>query len=252
MPEFPVDADIRRASTISKRFYTDPEVFERSKDAIFARSWQFLGDESAVKVPGQVYPTTILEGCLDEPVLLTRDMADRIHLISNVCTHRGNLVCEGAGNERFLRCRYHGKRFALDGKFQSMPEFEGAEGFPSPSDDLAEIPFGQWGPLLFGSLDPVCRLEEWLAPLIERVGWLPLNLFTFAPERARDYMIRANWALYVDNYLEGFHIPFIHADLNAVIDYENYAVECFRYSNLQLAVAKYLDYGMPEKLMKIR
>lgn len=238
MPEFPVEADISRAETISKRFYTDPEAYERSKPAIFARSWQFLADEGVVKVPGQVYPTTMLEGCLDEPVLLTRDMADSVHLVSNVCTHRGNLVCEGAGNERFLRCRYHGKRFGLDGKFQNMPEFEGAEGFPSPKDDLPRIPFGHWGPFLFGSLDPVCSLGEWLAPMIERVGWLPLHLFTFAPERARDYMIRANWALYVDNYLEGFHIPFIHADLNAVIDYENYAVERFRYLNLQLAVAK--------------
>lgn len=241
MPQFSVDSEIARASTISKRFYTDPGVFEESKDRIFARSWQWVADTDVVKVPGQVYPFTILDGCLSEPALLTRDTEDQLHCISNVCTHRGNIVCEGPGNERFLRCRYHGKRFGLDGCFQSMPEFEGAEGFPSPADSLPKIPFGVWDNQIFASLDPICSLEEWIAPMIERVGWLPLNLFQPEPSRGRDYMVKANWALYVDNYLEGFHIPFIHADLNAVIDYGNYTVETFRYCNLQLAVSKGAD-----------
>ena len=51
------------------------------------------------------------------------------------------------GSQPALRCRYHGRRFAHDGRFLSMPEFEGAEGFPSPADDLAEVPFGTWGKL---------------------------------------------------------------------------------------------------------
>lgn len=241
MPQFPVDSNIARASTISKAFYTDPDVFEASKDRIFARSWQWVADTDVVKVPGQVYPFTILDGCLSEPALLTRDTDDQLHCLSNVCTHRGNIVCEGPGNERFLRCRYHGKRFGLDGCFQSMPEFEGAEGFPSPADSLPKIPFGIWDNQIFTSLDPICSLEEWIAPMIERVGWLPLSLFQPEPSRGRDYMVKANWALYVDNYLEGFHIPFIHADLNAVIDYGNYTVETFRYCNLQLAVSKGAD-----------
>ncbi len=241
MPQFPVDSKIARASTISKRFYTDPGVFEEAKDRIFARSWQWVADTDVVKVPGQVYPFTILDGCLSEPALLTRDTDDRLHCVSNVCTHRGNIVCEGPGNKRFLRCRYHGKRFGLDGCFQSMPEFEGAEGFPSPADSLPKIPFGIWDNQIFTSLDPICPLEEWIAPMIERVGWLPLDLFQPEPSRGRDYMVKANWALYVDNYLEGFHIPFIHADLNAVIDYGSYTVETFRYCNLQLAVSKGAD-----------
>ena len=56
--------------------------------------------------------------------------------------------------------------------------------------------------------------------------------------RSRDYVINANWALYVENYLEGFHIPFVHAGLNQVVDYGSYASELHRYSNLQLAEAR--------------
>lgn len=233
-----IHADVREASTLPSRFYTDPVEFERSKDLIFARSWQWLGDSDMVKVPGQVAPITLLEGCLDEPLVLTRDMNDQVHCLSNVCTHRGNLVCEGMSNERFLRCRYHGKRFGLDGAFQAMPEFEQAANFPSDADNLPRIPFAEWFGHLFAAVSPVASLEEWLAPMTNRIGWMPIHQFVHEPSRARDYMVRAHWALYVDNYLEGFHIPFIHADLNAAIDYGNYTNELERYLNLQLAVGK--------------
>ena len=44
--------------------------------------------------------------------------------------------------------------------------------------------------------------------------------------------------LYCDNYLEGFHIPFIHNDLNEALDFNNYDVELFKYSNLQIGIGK--------------
>lgn len=236
--DFEIDACIEKASTPPARFYRDPEVFAATKESVFARSWQFLGDSSMVKVPGAVHPLTLLEGYLDEPLLLTRDTDDEVHLVSNVCTHRGNLVVEGPGNERFLRCRYHGRRFGLDGCFQHMPEFEGVAGFPCEGDNLAKIPFANWGPLLFASVNPRATFEEAMKPMMDRVGWLPLNEFRFDAQRSKDYLVRGHWALYVDNYLEGFHIPFIHASLNQVIDYENYTYELHPHLNLQLAGAK--------------
>lgn len=231
-----VEEDISVASTLPADFYTDRAVFEASRDSIFARSWTYLGDGSQVSVPGQVSPQIMLEGCLDEPIVLTRDLKDQVHCLSNVCTHRGNLVCEGMSNERFLRCRYHGKRFGLDGQFQSMPEFEEAKGFPSEADNLPKVPFDRWRQFLFASVNPEANLAKWLEPMQDRIGWMPIEEFVHEPTRAREYMVRAHWALYVDNYLEGFHIPFIHADLNATLDYGNYASELYEYCNLQLAV----------------
>lgn len=238
MFEFEIDEAIEKASTPPSRFYKDPAVFEETKNSVFARSWQFIGDAELAKVPGAVYPLTLLEGCLDEPLVLTRDTNDNLNLVSNVCTHRGNLVVEGAGNERFLRCRYHGRRFGLDGCFQSMPEFEGVCGFPSEADHLAKVPFGHWGPFLFASVNPSVAIETALKPMMDRVGWLPLDDFRHDPQRSKDYLVRGNWALYVDNFLEGFHIPFIHASLNQVIDYDNYTFELYDHLNLQLAGAK--------------
>jgi choline monooxygenase len=72
----------------------------------------------------------------------------------------------------------------------------------------------------------------------QKLEWLPINDFRHDASRAKEYLVRGHWALYVDNYLEGFHIPFIHADLNKTLDYENYVYELFPHGSLQLGTAK--------------
>jgi choline monooxygenase len=238
MLDFDIDPDIARAQTPPASFYTSPELFERVRKHVFRRSWQWITDADAIKSPGSVYPVPLLEGVLDEPILLTRDMDDRVHGLANVCTHRGNLVCEGPGTERSLRCRYHGRRFDLSGKMTHMPEFEGVEGFPSPADDLPRVPIAQWQRFFFACIDPMTTLQTVFEPMERRIGWLPVREFQHDPTRRRDYMVRANWALYVDNYLEGFHIPYIHAGLNAQLDYANYRVETLPWGVLQLGIAE--------------
>ena len=233
-----IHPDIRRAQTLPGWVYADRAVYREAIERAFVPSWQFVGTTDRVKVPGQTVPFTLLEGSVDEPLVLARDRDDRLHCLSNVCTHRGTLVCEGeAVVAQHLRCRYHGRRFSLDGKFVSMPEFEGAEGFPSPRDDLPHVPLGAWEKLLFASLAPAVPLDDVLRPVRARCGFLPLSQAVFDPERSRDYLVNANWALYVDNYLEGFHIPYVHAGLAQAIDYGNYRTETFDGCNLQLGVA---------------
>lgn len=233
-----VDSDITRAYTPSSRVYHDGAIYACAKERIFARSWQLVGHVDDVRVPGQVHPFTLLDGCLSEPMLLVRDRDDRLHCLSNVCTHRGMIVCEHGGVESALRCRYHGRRFGLDGAFQSMPEFEETKGFPTTRDDLPGVRLEQWGPFLFAGLDPVMSFDEWIGPVHDRVGWLPLDVYRFDPKRSRDYLVDANWALYCENYLEGFHIPFVHAGLNEALDYGAYRTELFAYASLQLGVSE--------------
>lgn len=240
MKKFEIHPEISSASTLPGSFYCDREVYERSKNAIFARSWQLVADKDVVRLPGQVYPFILLEGFLNEPLLLTRDSQDRLHLLSNVCTHRGNLLVENPGSATMLRCRYHGRRFHLDGKFHSMPEFEGCDGFPSDADNLLTIPFAEWGRWIFVSLSPKANLEEWLQPMVQRLSWVPVEHFRHDATRSRDYLVKANWALYCDNYLEGFHIPYVHPTLSEAIDYGTYQTELFPYGVLQIA---YSDKG---------
>src|SRR5947199_4575646 len=236
-PAFTIDPDIRVARTLPARVYSDPILFRAQQERVFARTWQYAAHDEVVKVAGQVYPFTLLPGALDEPLLLTRDANDQVHCLSNVCTHRGTLVVEGAGHETQLRCRYHGRRFTLDGRFHSMPEFEGAKGFPSTADDLPSVALARWERFLLVSLGPAMPFDDMSAPLRERLTRLPFGRLAFDAAGVRDYFVNANWALYIDNYLEGFHIPYVHSGLAGVLDYGEYAVELARYSVLQLGVA---------------
>ncbi|MBM4112104.1 MAG: aromatic ring-hydroxylating dioxygenase subunit alpha [Phycisphaerae bacterium] len=237
-PTQEIDAEIRRAWTLPSRFYGDAATHAEVLERVFARSWQIVARDEDVRTPQQVHPCSFLDGSIDEPLLLTRDGEDRLHCLSNVCTHRGSLVAASPCRASQLRCPYHGRRFSLDGRFQSMPSFESAENFPSPSDDLPRFPAGRWGPFHFASLDPAEPFDSMIAPMRERMSWLPLDEFRFEPSRSRDYLVRANWALYCDNFLEGFHIPFVHASLNDVLDTASYDTELHSRSVLQVGVAK--------------
>ena len=238
-PSLFVDPDIRKARTLPSAVYHDPELYARSLERVFVPSWQPVGDVDRLKASGHVVPLTLLEGSLNEALVLTRDDDGAAHCLSNVCTHRGTIVVEGEGHVQSLKCRYHGRRFGLDGCMRFMPEFEDAEDFPSPSDDLPRLALHEWGPLFFSSLDPMCDFESWVRPLRERIDWLRPERWKLHAEHSEEYLIGANWAMYCDNYLEGFHVPYVHpTSLGSQLDYEEYETETFDWCNLQLGVAK--------------
>jgi len=236
--KFEINSDISSAETLPAEFYTDDRYFEISRTKIFSRSWQYIHNTEYVKAPGQIFPFTLLEKFLDTPLILTRDKNDRLHCLSNVCTHRGNILIDGNCTEKFIRCRYHGRRFDLDGKFLSMPEFEEVKNFPSAKDNLADIPFNTWDKFLFVSLNPIAPVQDFYGDMFSRISFLPVDEFVFDASRSRDYLVNAHWALYCENYLEGFHIPYVHNSLNEKLDYSGYTTELFRFSNLQTGISK--------------
>lgn len=244
-----VHPDIRQAQTLDKAYYTDPQCLERMKREVFAGAWHYVGSCDEVARAGQVVPKVLGRGTLDEPVLLLRDQQGTLRVISNVCTHRGMLLLDTPCEKmRSLRCGYHGRRFELDGSLKAAPGFEGALNFPSPDDDLPSIALGQWGPLLFASLDPVVPFDEWVRPLVERLAFFSPTRMVAAPERGRTYEVEASWIAYCDNYLEGMHIPYVHAGLAGALDPGAYRIELFAQAILQVGGAAPGDgcFELPE------
>ena len=232
MSLFEIDPDIRKARTLASEFYTDSAYFEISKEKIFARTWQFLGTSDEFE---SLKPATILPGFLDEPVLLVKTDGP-LACLSNVCTHRGKILVEEPCKPNLIRCSYHGRRFSLEGKFMSMPEFDGVEDFPSESDNLRQLPFAERAGFMFASIEPADTFETFVgdaATCLEDAHPHNLRLTT-----RREYEVNAHWALYCENYLEGFHIPYVHQALNAVVDYGSYTTETFRYASLQTALSE--------------
>jgi choline monooxygenase len=227
MSIFEIDPDIRKAKTLSSDFYTDAGYFDLSREKIFARVWQFLGQASEIET---LKPVTLLPGFLDEPMLLVKT-GESLACLSNVCTHRGKILVEEACKANLIRCGYHGRRFSLDGKFLSMPEFEEVEDFPSEADNLKNLPLAIRAGFAFSSLNPVAPFETFVSGAAETLNDIEpdgMKLLSTC-----EYEINAHWALYCENYLEGFHIPYVHKALNEVVDYGTYSTETFRYSSLQ-------------------
>ncbi len=232
MQIFDINPDIRFAKTLSSKFYTDEKYFHESKTKIFARSWQFVGTTDSVV---NIKPCRILENFLDEPILITKE-GEELYCLSNVCTHRGNILVEDECMDNGIRCCYHGRRFDLAGKFLSMPEFENVEDFPSERDNLPKIPFGIWQNFIFASIDPAAPFELFVDEMRIKLASFDFENLEFVSTKT--YEVNAHWALYCENYLEGLHIPFVHRSLNEVVDYGSYKTETFRYSSVQTALSE--------------
>jgi len=230
-----VNPNIQKSETLPADFYSNLTIWEAMKEKIFAPSWQYLGDRQSF-FGGQetIFPITLLDKYLDEPLLLTQDEDEKIRCLSNVCTHRGFLLAQHPAKHRKIICGYHGRRFNLSGKMEHMPEFKDAEGFPRSCDHLHELPLRQWRQFLFTSLESNIDWEIIAEELDRRLSFLPIEQFRYAPEYSTEYMVHAHWALYCDNYLEGFHIPFVHHQLNQMLDYSTYDTEVFPHMNLQI------------------
>src|SRR5262249_22037796 len=147
-----VDPDIGKALTPPCELYFDPRQFAAQREKVFARSWIPIGAAADVAAPGVAKAVTLLPGCLDEPLLLVNAGGTAggagggtLRLLSNVCTHRGHLVVapqSDARNLKSLRCPYHGRSFALDGRCLAAPGFESAPNFPRKEDSLASASLG--------------------------------------------------------------------------------------------------------------
>ena len=139
-----VDPDITAAATLDASFYRDEAAWALARERVFARTWQWIGDLDDVTEPATLSPREMLPGLLDEPLLLARDADGTLRCLSNVCTHRGNMLVNAPCRAEQIRCGYHSRRFDLAGRMTFMPEFEQARHFPSPADDLPHVPFGRW------------------------------------------------------------------------------------------------------------
>ncbi len=227
-PGFAFEPRLERATTIPSSWYRDPAVLDEELTKIFGRTWQLVGRVDQLAAPGSYFTTVV--GA--EPVLVVRSDDRTIRAFSNVCRHRAGPVADGAGSCRTFRCRYHGWTYGLDGRLLNTPEFDGVERFDRDASGLSEMRVETWAGLVFVNPDPTAGpLSEVLEDLPDRLGAIDLSEYKHAARR--DYEVACNWKVYVDNYLEGYHIPVIHPSLNRALDYGRYRVETRRYYSIQ-------------------
>ena len=246
-----VNPNIKKSKTIPSIFYYSQRKLEEIKENLFPKSWQFVCDKNLLIKNGDAFPYNFIENFIEEPLLLVNNNGT-IHSMSNVCTHRGNILVEKHCNlNNGIICRYHGRKFNACGKFKFMPKCEDLDNFPSERENLKKTTIKSWKQFYFTSLEPEIDFNELIKDMDQRIGWMPIENFEFSKEKSKEYIVNANWALYCDNYLEGFHIPFVHKGLSENLNYSEYNTEIFTYSNLQIGIGKgdEVCFELPKKSM---
>ena len=236
-----VNEQIECAHTLASRFYVDPTILEIEKARIFRRTWQLVGTLSHPCGEVNGVPRTISDpesfftvDLAGEPIIIVRDNQATLRAFSNVCRHRAGPIALGSGCKNVLRCQYHGWTYTLDGRLIGTPDIEGVEFFDRSTMGMFPLRLETWEQFIFVNFDPNAE------PLSSYLGDIPAQARGFKFEglqfaERRDYLINCNWKVYVDNYLEGYHIPIAHPGLMKEIDYSQYRTDTFRYYSQQFA-----------------
>lgn len=217
------------ARTIPASWYVSPMIADVERDTAFGRCWIVVGRGDQVAAPG-AFVTAEIAGV---PVLVMRGTDGVLRAFLNVCRHRAApLLTEPCGHTTKLRCRYHGWTYDLAGQLRGVPEFDGVEQFRREGNGLIELAVASWGPLV-----AVCRslpqhpFHEQLAPLSARATCAFAGL-QFGGRR--EYELRCNWKVFVDNYLDGgYHVNTVHPGLAKLLDYTHYRTEVFATTSVQ-------------------
>ena len=197
------------------KVYNEPAIFELEAKKIFSKTWIFLAHETEIPWPGDY----VLRRVINDSFIVTRDEDGEIHVLFNMCKHRGMQLCRSdAGNASHFRCPYHGYTFSNTGKLQGVPfekEAYGPEGLDKDEYSMTTAPkMAIYKGLIFASLNPdVPPLEEYIGDM----GWYldfyleksPAGLEVIgAPQR---WVMPADWKLAAENFIgDGYHTQSTH------------------------------------------
>jgi len=235
-----IEVDTAHARTLTAAEYTDPAFHDHEKIAIFGRTWQLVAHQSDLLRPGDFVPVTVL----DQPLVIVHGLDGELRGFYNVCRHRAGQVALTKGNRKSLQCRYHGWTYGLDGSLRTCPEMEETADFDRSQFGLVPVRVDRWGPFVFANLDlGAPGLAEVMGSIPAEVAGAGFDLGRMERVERREYLVECNWKVYVDNYLEGYHIPIAHPALFREVDYDAYQVETFRYHSRQRAPIRELRPG---------
>jgi choline monooxygenase len=239
-------AALRRARALEARHYVGVTAHDTDRRAVFARSWQLIAHREQLIEPGD----HVVESLAGTPVILLRGRDGVLRAFPNVCRHRAGPLahCSGKGMQN-LRCKYHGWLYDQQGRLIGAPEMQDAEGFALDDIRLPPLRVREWQGLVFVALhEDVPDFESVYSGISERIA--PADLSTMRFTRRDIFDVACNWKAYVDNFLEGYHLPLVHPGLSRLLDYRAYETEISDWYSLQHSPLRNADavYGDGEAL----
>lgn len=228
-------APVESALTIIPEAYTCNQFYAIEQERVFSNSWVAVGVLSQVKNAGDAFVTTVA----DQSIIITRNKQGELRAFYNVCRHRGaKMLDEGctALKSNRIRCPYHSWAYNLDGNCIGTPLFEGSDipedqrgifsmggvdKFKRDDYPLFPVHVASWGFLIF------VNLAENPQPLSEQLGDLPARFANYRLEewelmRSVEFIFKANYKLVGENFIEYYHLPWVHPELIKVSRMEDH------------------------------
>ena len=195
-----------RTERIPASVYTDPHRFEREQDRLFARFPLLLGPSGLLPHANQA----VVHDGYGLPLIISRDGDGHIHVLANVCRHRGTRLLDAPGPVPATRivCPYHAWAYRADGSLASLPRADCFPGLDKAEQKLVEFPSLEAGGLIWFARDALADFTEAaaLAPDLDAFGLAGLHLY-----RRKTHDVAANWKLVIDAFLESYHVQRLHA-----------------------------------------
>jgi choline monooxygenase len=214
--------------TLPAQCYTSSLYHEIDVDLFIKGHWQLVAHESQLLAVGD----QIVESICGIPIVIVRSDETTVKAFYNVCKHRAGPVAKTNTNSKVLRCQYHGWTYDLNGQLKVAPEMKSTPSFELANYQLAPILVECWNGFIFIALnEPSHTVDNLLAGVADLIK--PISFEDMQFSHRQEYIIDCNWKVYMDNYLEGYHLPVVHPELNKLLDYRLYQTELFEHYSYQ-------------------
>ena len=210
------------ATTLLPDAYTSERFFALERERVFASGWVAVGTTSDVARPGDVLVAEVA----GRSVIVVQGQDGALRGFYNVCRHRGTRLLEAGTTHvrRSIRCPYHSWAYDLEGRCMGTPLFDGSdipddqqaifatEAVDRASLGLLPVAVERFGCVVVVNLSPDPEpLATHLGDLGERLAGYRLGEWEVA--RSADYEAEANFKLIAENFMEYYHLPWVHPGL---------------------------------------
>jgi choline monooxygenase len=202
--------------------YADGSWFETERKTLFAQSWMLAGCAQDAPEAGDYF--TFDAG--SAPLAIIRGKDGALRAFHNLCRHRGATILEGKGRlQGGIKCFYHAWAYGLDGALIAVPQPEQFPGLDKRAFGLKPAALAEFRGMVFVHRDPGAQsgFAEWLGAFPDHFGPFDLSHMTLVASDARE--IKANWKLFVENHIDGYHLYHLHRD--SVLGYDHDAQRHF-------------------------
>ena len=244
-PDIPARTPSR--ARLDKQRYIAPSVAEAEWEGIWTRCWQFAGLESDLPDIGDYFIYNIGR----ESIVVLRDEQAHVRAFYNVCQHRGNRIFTNeSGSVQQVACPYHGWRYALDGRLVVVPDQERfCPAVEAAERSLQPVKLALWAGMVWVTMDnEAMALADYLGPIIDNLA--PYHFENMILARHQTVTLDANWKTVRDNFLEQYHVDFIHPQHASLVDCCNSQNILWSYGHSATMVQGYVTnsrYPVPQK-----